>query len=99
MWFKALYFNDEEKAWEIVITGQDPKVAKNLGRQVRGYVEEKWALVREEMMYKAVMAKFKSDKELKDKLLATGDKILVEGTPFDGIWGVKIKWDDDCILN
>jgi ribA/ribD-fused uncharacterized protein len=99
MWLKAIYFNDEAKARDIFVKGGDPRVAKDLGREVKGYDEDKWSLVREEKMYTAVMAKFQSSEELKNKLLATGDKILVEGTPFDPIWGVMIKWDDDRILD
>jgi hypothetical protein len=50
-------------------------------------------------MYIAIRAKFESSSKLKKQLLETGNKILVEGTPFDPIWGVKIKWDDDRILD
>ena len=50
-------------------------------------------------MYKAILAKFRSDEKLKKQLLDTYPKILVEGTPFDPIWGVMIKWDDDRILD
>lgn len=99
MYFKAEFFNDWETAEEIVDLGKDPKTAKNLGRKVKGFNEKEWSKVREEMMYKAIMLKFKSSKELTKKLLDTYPKILVEGTPFDPIWGVMIKWDDDRILN
>jgi ribA/ribD-fused uncharacterized protein len=99
MYFKAKFFGDEETALKLVNANGDPRLAKDLGREVKNYDDQEWAEVREEMMYKAVMAKFISDYELKKKLIDTYPKKLVEGTPFDPIWGVMIKWDDDRILD
>lgn len=99
MYLKAIYFDDAEMGYEIIEKGGRPKDAKNLGRKVRGYNENEWEPVREEMMYTAIYEKFSQYPELKKQLLDTGDKILVEGTPFDPIWGVMIKWDDDQILD
>ena len=99
MYKKAKFFGDEPIAARIVVLGTHPKNAKDLGRQIRGYDEEKWKKIREQMMYEAVYEKFSQYLDLKKKLLDTKDKILVEGTPFDPIWGVMIKWDDDRILD
>jgi hypothetical protein len=99
MYFKAKFFKDEEKADEIVKFGSDPKIAKKLGREVKNYNEEEWSKIREDYMYKAVSLKFHSDYWLRQELIDTQDKILVEGTPKDTIWGVGIYWNDDLILN
>lgn len=99
MYMKAKAFNDHEKAHEILTKGQNPRDAKNMGREVINYDEKIWSKYREEAMYKAIYLKFSQYPELKKKLLDTGNKILVEGTPFDPIWGVMIKWDDDRILD
>jgi ribA/ribD-fused uncharacterized protein len=99
MYLKAKYFGDTEMAERIVIEGTHPRDAKNLGRNVQGYQEKKWDEVRKDAMLTAVYYKFATNSDLKKKLLATGDKILVEGTPFDSIWGVMIRWDDDRILD
>jgi hypothetical protein len=99
MYIKAKAFNDHEKAHEIATKGQDPRVAKDMGREVRGYDEKIWSKYREEAMYTAIYKKFSQYPDLRKQLLDTGDKILVEGTPFDPIWGVMIKWDDDRILD
>lgn len=99
MFKKATYFDDDEMAEEIAMYGQDPREVKKMGRKVKNYNEESWAQVREDMMYIACYAKFTSDEKLRQHLIDTGDKIIVEGTPFDGVWGVKIKWDDDRILD
>lgn len=99
MYMKAKFFGDEPIAARIVTLGQDPETSKDLGRQVRNYDESKWSEVRREKMFEACLLKFQSDEKLEMQLLDTGDKIIVEGTPFDPIWGVKIKWDDDRILD
>lgn len=99
MYLKALFFYDEEIARKIVKEGKDPEAAKYLGRQVRNFNNKEWEKVREEKMYIAVYEKFTSDEKLKQILLNTGNKILVEGSPFDDIWGVKLRWDDPLILD
>ena len=99
MFLKAIFFHDEEMAEKIIEEGYDPRIAKKLGGQVRNFKESEWAMVREDKMYQACKMKFAWNPKLRKQLLDTGDKILVEGTPFDPIWGVKIKWDDDRILD
>jgi ribA/ribD-fused uncharacterized protein len=99
MYHKAMFFNDPNSASNIIQYGMDPKTAKDLGRTVKNYKEELWKEHRERFMYSAVWHKFNSDPKLLKQLLNTGNKILVEGTPFDPIWGVMIKWDDDRILD
>jgi ribA/ribD-fused uncharacterized protein len=98
MFLKAKYFVDEEMATRIVEEGQDPFTAKKLGRQVKGFNEEEWAEDREDMMYIACQRKFMDDDMFK-LLLATGDKILVEGSPHDKIWGVGLNFNGEEILD
>lgn len=45
------------------------------------------------------IAKFSQYPELKAYLLGTGDRILVEVSPVDKIWGVGLAKDDDKIHN
>ena len=37
--------------------------------------------------------------ELKEALLRTGDRIIVEASPYDKIWGVGLEENDPRILN
>jgi len=99
MYLKAIHFNDAEMAYEIIERGGHPKEAKDLGRKISGYKESDWEAARESAMYTAIYEKFSQYPDLKKQLLDTGDKILVEGTPFDPVWGVMIKWSDDRILD
>ena len=39
-------------------------------------------------MYKALRAKFSQNDSLRDKLLQTNDRMLVEDSPYDPYWGI-----------
>lgn len=41
------------------------------------------------------MAKFGQHPELRDFLLGTGNRVLVEASPRDRIWGIGLAADDD----
>ena len=61
--------------------------AKRLGRCVR--LRSDWSVVKERIMYEICLAKFTQNDELKRRLLATGDALLVEGNSWnDREWGV-----------
>ena len=64
-----------------------PSNAKMKGRKV--VLREDWEEVKDQIMYEICLAKFTQNKELKEKLLATGDEELVEGNTWhDTYWGV-----------
>ena len=46
-------------------------------------------------MVEGNLAKFGQHKELRDFLLGTGNKVLVEASPQDAIWGIGLAADDD----
>lgn len=43
------------------------------------------------------LAKFSQDENLKEFLLSTGDKIIVEASPYDSIWGIGMGVKDENI--
>ncbi len=64
----------------------NPSDAKKLGRQV--HLREDWEQIKDQVMYEICKAKFEQNPDLRAKLLATGDEILVEGNTWgDRIWG------------
>lgn len=66
-----------------------PAQAKKLGRNIR--VRGDWELIKQEVMLTALRVKF-SIPEWKDKLLNTGDEVLIEWNNWnDRIWGVSVK--------
>jgi hypothetical protein len=84
---KALTFGDTETA-ELIMKAKHPKDQKALGRQVKNFDKAKWDTVSIGIVYKGNYAKFSQNVELADELLATGNKIMVEASPYDTIWGI-----------
>lgn len=48
----------------------------------------RWNRVSRSVMQRALLLKFSQNRYLRSALLATGDSILVEASPFDPRWGV-----------
>jgi len=95
MWEKAKFFNDDYTA-DLILLSTVPYQAKKLGRQVKNYNDEMWSDVRYKFMYEINIAKWR---KMEDLILSTGDKILVEASPFDKIWGVGLGENDNKILD
>lgn len=87
MYHKAILFNDEAIAAQI-LEATDPKLVRELGRKVSNFNQKAWEDARFGIVVKGNLAKFTASPTLKAKLLATGDKRLVEASPRDKIWGI-----------
>lgn len=98
MWEKALYFNDTETA-EKILNEPNPKQNKKLGREVKNFNSDEWLKVSYQIMVDVNYAKWSSNIKLKQLLLSTGDKTIVESSPFDKIWGIGLHWSDDRVLD
>lgn len=96
MYEKAMFFNDYEIA-NLIYHNDNPNECRKLGRQVHGYNDEKWNIVRYEIFYKYNLLKYTQDKKLQEKLLDPkfDNKIFVEASPIDKIWGIGISEDND----
>jgi ribA/ribD-fused uncharacterized protein len=91
---KALLFGDREMAGRIPRVPH-PSQAKALGRQVAGFDEEHWAGQRFGLVVAGNVAKFGQNPELRDYLLTTGDRVLVEASPRDRVWGIGMSASND----
>ena len=98
MYFKAKHFKDEKIA-ELIKKSTHPQRAKNLGRQVANFNSEEWDKVSMRYMFLAVYKKFSQSEYLRNRLLEHKNKIFVEGSPYDKIWGVGLHYTEDRILN
>jgi ribA/ribD-fused uncharacterized protein len=87
MYQKALLFNDSEIVQQ-VLEVEAPGAAKKLGRKVKGFTPEKWDQHKFEIVVQGNLYKFSQHEELKNFLLNTNQRVLVEASPVDRIWGI-----------
>ena len=98
MFKKAELFGDEHAANHIM-SAFDPSVQKSWGRKVKNFDKDKWEAIARDVVYDANYAKFTQHEDLKRQLLNSGDKIIVEGSPTDRIWGIGMSCDDPGITD
>lgn len=92
MYRKAKHFGAMNIAGKILMA-TSPDQCKKLGRSRDiPFVQEEWEKVREQIYKEVLVDKF-SNPHMKHKLLSTGEKTLVEASPFDEIWGIKLAHD------
>jgi ribA/ribD-fused uncharacterized protein len=72
---------------EAVRKAKSPGEAARMGRDRKSPLRKDWESVKDQVMYKVVLAKFKQDSQLKGILLGTGDAKLIEHTDRDSYWG------------
>lgn len=90
---KARLFGDAATL-EMILKAEHPKQAKDLGRKVAGFDDEAWNRERFNLVVAGNLAKFAQHPALRDFLLGTGGRILVEASPVDRIWGIGLAGDD-----
>lgn len=72
---------------EAVRLAKSPDAAARMGRNRNLPLRPDWESVKDDVMRKAVMAKFTQHLNLKSQLIATGDAELIEATTSDYYWG------------
>ncbi len=83
--FQAMKTLDQEKRKQIA-EAKTPGAAKRMGRQVQ--LREDWEEVKYTAMRVGVERKFDAHPGLAEKLIATGNAILIEGNSWhDNTWG------------
>ncbi|GHH22238.1 hypothetical protein Srubr_48670 [Streptomyces rubradiris] len=92
---KARLFGDAE-AERRVLAAEHPAAAKKAGRLVRGFDEETWRRERFRIVTEGSVHKFAADDGLRQFLLNTGDRVLVEASPVDRVWGIGLTADDEA---
>ena len=93
MSMKAKLFDDKEMKAKIMAS-RDPKQIKAFGRKVKNFDETIWNKVKYSIVLNGNYRKFTQNVELRDFLLSTRDDILVEASPYDAVWGIKMSADD-----
>ena len=95
---KAELFNDLEIV-EKIIQANSAAEAKKLGREVKNYKDSVWLENRYRIVKQGNMFKFSQNQDLKEFLINTKERILVEASPVDSIWGIGMAADHQDIQN
>ena len=87
---KARLFNDSEILAKILAVFHRGE-AKKLGRLISGFDESIWLEHRRAIVVRGNVSKFEQNEALKEFLVNTGDRILVEASLRDKIWGIGLE--------
>jgi len=93
MYQKALLMGDDEIAAKI-LAAPHPSEAKALGRQVKNFDHKKRDANCDGIVEMANYLKFSQHPDLRELLLSTGDKELIEASPNDKIWGIGFNSEE-----
>ena len=85
-YFQAMKFPTRPEHQEKIRTNKNPVIAKRCGRAKDGFRPD-WESAKDNVMYKALVAKFTQHPLLAQQLDATGEALLVEHTTRDKYWG------------
>jgi len=71
----------------VVRKAKGPKQAAREGRDKKKPLRKDWESAKENVMYKALQAKFDQHPDCRETLLSTGDAKIIEASPKDPYWG------------
>jgi len=86
---KAELFDDQD-ILKIILRTQDPGEVKKLGRKVKNFDPAKWDEYKYTFVKEGNLYKFGQNPALRQFLLSTGNAVIVEASPFDGVWGIGL---------
>jgi ribA/ribD-fused uncharacterized protein len=95
---KARIFNDEVMRKEILAV-HHPHDAKKLGRNVKNFDPKTWDKHKFNSVVEGNYHKFSQHQELREFLLSTKNRVLVEASPRDRIWGIGMSENHEHVTN
>ncbi|KZS42431.1 hypothetical protein AWE51_03030 [Aquimarina aggregata] len=95
---KARLFEDHKVLEEIIVCNH-PMEAKQFGRKVKNFDPVIWDHHKYEIVKKGNLYKFSQHEDLKEFLLNTKKRILVEASPRDRIWGIGMGQSNEKAQN
>jgi ribA/ribD-fused uncharacterized protein len=93
---KAWLFDRSPEATVLrsILASKKPVDQKALGRKVPGFNEKVWDMVSNRVVVASQLARAAVDPKLAIIYNTSGTRMFVEGSPYDNIWGVGVRWDD-----
>jgi len=99
MMIKKAELFDDNYALGQIMSSSDPAAQKSWGRRVKNFDQNKWEKIARKVVFDANYAKFTQHDNLKQQLMDSGDKVIVEASPTDCIWGVGLRATSSKILD
>ena len=93
---KAELFGDSQSG-QLILASHSPVQHKRLGRRVRSFKDSVWSNYARNIVKTGTMLKFQQNYALKQRLLDTRPKQLVETSPYDRTWGIGLAIEDPNI--
>ena len=87
-YFQAQKFLHDPAYQETIRNAQTPTMAKKLGSTRKVKIRDDWEQIKDDVMSRALYAKFMQHQTLKQLLLSTGNRPLVENNKRDNYWGI-----------
>ena len=95
---KAALFGDVDMEKKI-LNATTPADAKKMGRRVKNFDPKVWGQQCSTIVSEGNYHKFSQNQKLKEFLLSTGTKVLVEASPVDKIWGIGMAESEEHVDN
>ncbi|MDJ0735223.1 MAG: NADAR family protein [Nostocaceae cyanobacterium] len=87
-YFQAQKFVETDRNWfDKIREAKTPKETKKMGGSRKHPLRSDWEQVKDGIMQQAVLKKFETHGDIREILLGTGDKLIVENSPIDYYWG------------
>lgn len=72
-------------------TTRDPASHKRLGRGVCRFDDSTWKSAREDIVLRGTHANLSQNANMRNALLATGDRVLAKARLYDRVWGYRTE--------
>ncbi len=95
---KALLFSDLSSYYKIIYCSH-PGEAQALGRKVSNFKHDVWQQQRFNIVVSGNYYKFSQNPQLQEYLLSSSQRVLVEASPKDTIWGIGLAESESNINN
>lgn len=101
---KARFFNDQI-ALDNIMGSKSPREQKAFGRKVGTYAGAdkfdaiKWDAICQEVVFRGTLFKFSQNHDLRAHMAASGEKMIVEASPEDRVWGIGLAKEDPRALD
>jgi ribA/ribD-fused uncharacterized protein len=99
MMYKKAELFDDHTIMERTMLAKSPAEAKKLGRLVNNFNPDVWDSKKFEIVSDGNYYKFLQNELLKEFLQQTGERVIVEASPVDPVWGIGLAADDSKAEN